>query len=72
MRLHPHDYNKAAYLLASPPNNRTVRSVAHSLQDGGLASICTSYNEDSEVDLWERTEGLSCAHRGNRLGVDLW
>ena len=32
-------------------NSRTVRSVAHPLQDGGLASICTSYKEDSELDL---------------------
>jgi hypothetical protein len=86
VRLYPHDLKKASYLFASPPNNRTVRSVAHSLQNGGLAGICTSYNQDSEVYPWERTVGLSCANQGNRVwearvadrsdpippGVDLW
>ena len=31
-------------------NKWTVRSVADSLQDGGLSSVCTPYNEDSELD----------------------
>jgi hypothetical protein len=44
-------------LLTPLVNGWTVRSVAHSLQDGGLASVCTSYNEDSELDLWELTAG---------------
>ena len=37
----------------------TLRSVAYSLQDGCLASICTSDNEDSERNLWGLTAG-SC------------
>ena len=42
-----------AYLIPVahyPENKWTVRSIADPLQDGGLASICTSYNEDSELD----------------------
>ena len=31
-------------------NKWTIRSVADSLQDGGLSSVCTPYNEDSELD----------------------
>ena len=46
-------------------NHWAVRSVAHPLQDGGLASICTSYNEDSELDLWKWQVG----HCGNRVCV---
>ena len=48
-------------VVRSPGNNWTLRSVAYSLQDGCLASICTSYNEDSERNLW----GFSAGCCGN-------
>ena len=44
-------------VICSPVNDWTLRSVAYSLQDGCLASICTSYNEDSERNLWGLTVG---------------
>src|ERR1700761_7126432 len=51
-----------AYLFSvvalSLVNKWTVRSVAHSLQDRGLAGICTSYNEDSELDLWQSKDHI--------------
>ena len=40
--------------VRSPVNDTTLRSVAYSLQDGCLAGICTSYNEDSETRLTVR------------------
>ena len=46
-------------VVRPPDNDWTLRSVAYSLQDGCLASICTSYNEDSETKLWCLTAG-SC------------
>ena len=39
-------------LVVYSPVNWTLRSVAYSLQDGCLASIGTSYNEDSERYAW--------------------
>ena len=45
-----------------PVNGWTLRSVAYSLQDGCLASICTSNNEDSEMNLWGLTVG--CCRNG--------
>ena len=48
--------------LCSTINHRavqgTVRRVAHSLQDGCLSSVRTSYNEHSELDLREFNVGL--------------
>ena len=38
-------------------NEWTLRSVTYSLQDGCLASICTSYNKDSERYIWGLTAG---------------
>ena len=52
-------------VVHSPVNNWTLSSVTYSLQDGCLASICTSYNEDSERNLWGLTAGC-CRNR------DLW
>ena len=52
-----------------PVNGWTLRSVAYSLQDGCLASICTSYNEDSELDIWELTGDLSAFSRGDGVFV---
>ena len=52
-------------VVRSPVNDWTFRSVTYSLQDGCLASICTSYNEDSERNLWGMT-ARCCRDR------DLW
>ena len=57
-------------------SNWTVCGIAHSLQDRGFASICTSYNQDAEFDLLERTAGLSYAHlrvvhRGDLIRLDV-
>ena len=41
----------------------TIRGISHSLQDRSFTSICTSYNQDSELDILERTAGLSYTHR---------
>ena len=53
---------RLAVLVYSPVNGWTFCSVAYSLQDGCLASICTSDNEDSETKLWGLTAG--CCRNG--------
>ncbi len=58
-------------LLLSPVNKGALRCVAHPLQDGGLASVCPSYNKDSEPDLWELTVGLRCEVGGRMVCYDV-
>ena len=67
----------------STVENWLCRSTTDFLQDGCLASVCTPYDEDAELDLWELTMGFSSrAHGGNwvwewrgraliRLDIDL-
>ena len=53
-----------------PVNDWTLRSVAYSLHDGCLASIGTSYNEDSERYLWDLTK--RCCRTGDLVCHVSW
>ena len=52
-------------VVPSSVNDWTIRSVAYSLQNGRLASICTSYDEDSERNI----QGFMEAYCGNGVSV---
>src|SRR6266404_4690272 len=42
-------------------NSWTLSCITDPLQDGRLSRICSSYNEDSELDIWNRA-GLIGTH----------
>ena len=44
-------YPLATSPLVTPIDLWTIRGVTDSLQDGGLAGVCSSNNEDSELDI---------------------
>jgi hypothetical protein len=45
-----------------PVNSWALRSLADSLQDRGLASICPSNNQNSELEFWESARALLRSH----------
>ena len=57
-------------LVVYSPVNWTLRSVAYSLQNGCLASIGTSYNEDSERYFWGLT--VRCCRNGVLVSHVSW
>jgi hypothetical protein len=53
---------------AKPIDLWTLHGVTHPLQDGRLARVCSSDNEDSEFDIVGNSEGiLLFVHRTKRL-----
>ena len=44
-------YPLATSPLITPVDLWTLRGVTNSLQDGGFARVCSSNNEDSELDI---------------------
>ena len=49
-------------LLISPVSNGALRCFTDSLQDRCLSCVCPSYNQNSELDLWNSTTGLLAVH----------
>jgi len=45
-------------IAISTVNSWTLCRVTDPLQDGRLSCICSSYDENSELDLWNSTAGL--------------
>jgi hypothetical protein len=45
-----------------PVNNRALRRVTDSLQDGCFSCVCPSYDKDSEREFWNSSTGLFCVH----------
>ena len=48
--------------VAISVNNWAVCCVTNPLQDGCFSRICSSYDEDSELDLWDVRAGLCGTH----------
>ena len=49
------------YLLRTPVYSGALRCLTDSLQNRRLSCVCSSYNKDSELDVWNVTRGLFCA-----------
>src|SRR6267378_3208245 len=51
--------------VAISVNSWTLRCIADALQDGGFSRICSTYDENSELDLWKLRLGLLRIHWGD-------
>ena len=61
-------YTLALSLWTEPVDLWTLGGIANSLQNRGLACVCSSNNEDSELDIfWDCGEKLLCIHSTNVL-----
>ncbi|SRR6266404_5611989 len=48
--------------VAISVNSWTLRCIADALQDGGFSRVCSTYDENSELELWKLRVGLLCIH----------
>ncbi len=62
-------------------NGWTLGRITDFLQDSGFSRICSSYDEDSELELWNSRVGLLAGlmagligtHRSDGVGIDsIW